>query len=227
MAVPTHFRFNVRGHFTGTPEFWQTGAHFSRDAPLATDAGLDDLNESAITSAVTAFFGSAKFNTDVCLDDWRMYVIGTDGKMEGNGPLLHTFPPNTYKGTGSTPRYPPQVALVATLVATDRGPAQFGRMYLPPPNTTLQSSDLRISATDALTWATDIGAFLKAISDAIDLQGVGTSAVGLNISPGPAGSTTGTKQTIDHVEVGRVLDTLRNRRKSLIESRAVGGHLDW
>lgn len=226
MAVPTHFRFNVRGHFAGTPEFWQTGAHFSRDVDLAGDAELGDISESGVTDAVLAFFATSNFPTAVVLDDWRMYQIGTNGKMEGNGPKLHTFEANTYKGTASTPRYPPQVALVATLVAVNRGPARFGRMYLPSPMASMQS-DLRISAADALTWATNVGAFLKAVSDSIDLPGTTLSAKGLNISPGPAGSTEGTRQEIDHIEVGRALDTLRNRRKSLLEERAVGGHLDW
>lgn len=225
MPVPTHFRFVVRGSFTGSDEGWSTSCHFARANPLEPDAGLDDINEGNVTTAVTSFFGTSEHLSSTQVDDWRFYVIGTDGKMEGNGPLLHEFAENELKGTAQAYLYPNQVALVATLVAANRGPARFGRMYLPPPNLPLDSSG-RISAANAGFRADSIGAFLKNVSDAIDMEDI-TSSEGLNISPGPVGSTVGTKQVIDHIEVGRVLDTMRSRRRSLLEERAVAGHLDW
>jgi hypothetical protein len=226
MAVPTHFKFTLNGVFTGTPEIWSTGFHFNRKRPLGTDAGLGDINEGTVTSAITAFIGSALFNTTVTLVDWRAYVIGTDGHMEGNGPLLHIFPVNTYKGTGSNV-LPPQVSCVATLVANDRGPAQRGRMYLPGPAKMVQTGDSRLSVADATLYATAVSALLKGVSDGIDLPGEIGSAAAVNVSPGPVGSTTGTLQDIDHVEVGRVYDTVRNRRNKLVEARVVDSHIDW
>lgn len=225
MAVPTHFRFVVRGSFIGAEETWSTSCHFSRDNPAEPDAGLDDINEGNVTSAVAAYFGTSEHLASTQVDDWRFYVIGTDGHMEGNGPLLHEFEDNEVKGTGTSYKYPNQVALVATLVATNRGPARFGRMYLPPPNKGLDTTG-RLSAADAGFLADSVGAFLKAVADSIDME-LTTSSEGLNISPGPPGSSVGTRQTIDHIEVGRVLDTMRSRRRSLIEERAVAGHLDW
>ena len=51
------------------------------------------------------------------------------------------------------------------------------------------------------------------------------SSTGLNVST--RGGPDGTKQVIDHVEVGRVLDTLRTRRRALLEDRQIDAHIDW
>jgi hypothetical protein len=67
---------------------------------------------------------------------------------------------------------------------------------------------------------------MKAVSDGIDLE-VTQSAVGLNISATSVSNPAGVRQEIDHLEVGRVYDTLRNRRKSMLEDRIVHGPIDW
>jgi hypothetical protein len=65
--------------------------------------------------------------------------------------------------------------------------------------------------------------FLKDVSNAIDVPLSLTSVGGVNISAaGP-----GKQQVIDHLEMGKVFDTLRNRRKSLVEDRVSTGHIDW
>lgn len=225
MAVPTHFRFVVRGVFLGSPEEWSTSCHFTRANSSAGDAGLDDINEGNVTTAVTAYFNSNIFPGDVVVRDWRFYVIGTDNTMQGNGPLIHEYTDDAVAGTGSTWRLPPQVALVHTLMAANRGPAQYGRMYMPHPSLTLES-DGRISSALATAFNNAHVNFLKAVSDCIDLTFPASSAA-CNVSPGPSGSSTGTLQQIDHVETGRVLDTIRNRRKSMVEERVASGHIDW
>lgn len=226
MPVPTHFKFTVRGQFVGSPEEWSYGFKMTRTNSLPTaDAGLDDINEANVTAAILAFHATAFFAEVVQPTDWRAYVIGSDGKMEGNGPLLHEIVAPAGKGTGVNQLKPPQIATVVTLVADDRGPAKLGRFYLPASNKTL-GSDLRLSVGDATALAVSVTTMLKAVSDAIDLEDL-TSSNGCNVSPGPAGSSTGTLQPIDHVEVGRVYDTVRNRRKSILEERYVHTQIDW
>lgn len=225
MPVPTHFRLVVRGHFDSSPEEWSFSTKYSRDSPAAPDADLGDINEGGVTTAIQTLLQSANFQSNVVADDWRMYQIGTDGLMEGDGPLLHEFTPNTVKGTGSL-RYPPQIALVVTTVAQHRGAARFGRFYLPGPGKPI-STDGRITDADAGAMRGIATSFMKSVSDQIDVGGVLVSSKGVNISPGPAGSAGGTRQDIEHLEVGRALDTLRNRRKSLLEERNIGGHIDW
>lgn len=226
MPVPTHFKFTVRGKFLNTPEHWSFGFHMTRNQAGSLDAGLGDVHEDEVDDALVTFFGAAHISTFVEVEDWRCYVIGTNGKMQGNAPKLRTFEPGELKGGGiGSGQYPPQVALCATLVAPDRGPAQFGRMYIPGIETSLQD-DWRIAADQATNWAGFIAQLLKDVSDAIDFVALG-SASGCNVSPGPPGSSTGTLQVIDHIEIGRVLDTVKNRRRGLLEERVAGAHIDW
>lgn len=225
MAVPTHFRFVIRGSFKNSPEHWSTSCHFTRQVSGASDATLGDIDESAVTAACDSFFGGNLFGNHIVRDDWRFYEIGTDNKMVGNGPLLHTYAPNQSGGGTDSWKMPAQVACAITLVAVNRGPAKFGRMYLPTPNVVL-GDDGRLTDSVAGTIQSAATNFLKAVSDSIDLQ-LTISSSGCNVSPGPAGSSSGTIQNIDHMEVGRVLDTIRNRRKSMDEARFVGGHIDW
>jgi len=223
VPIPTHFRFTVRGVFKNTPEQWSFGFHMSRSSETFPDAGLDDIDEGGVTAALTAFIQSGVFDSSVRVVDWRAYVIGTDNKMEGNGPLLHEVTPADIDGTASV-RYPSQIAAVVTLVADNRGPARFGRFYLPGPAYQLES-DRRISTTNADTIATSATTFLKAVSDSIDAPFT-ESVKGVNVSLRGGGGA-GTLQQIDHVEVGRVYDTLRTRRNQLLEERQVGGQIDW
>lgn len=225
VPVPTHFKFTLRGIFLNSPETWSFGCHFSRVNAGEPDAGLDDIDESGVTSAIATFFGTAEISNKVEVGDWRMYVIGSDNRMEGNGPLLHEYEPGELRGVSTGPIHPPQVALVITTVADNKGPARFGRFFLPGPTVALDN-DWRIGEDEATGYAEQCTQLLKGISDHIDLQQL-VSSKGKNISPGPQGSPGGTSQDIDHLEVGRALDTLRTRRKSLLEERHVHGQIDW
>lgn len=223
MPVPTHFRFTFRGIFSNSPEAWSFGCHFQRDAAGSPDAELSDINEGGITDALTTFMGSGVMDAGCEAVDWRAYVIGTNGRMQGNGPLLHEFDSGDLHGTGAV-TYPPQVALCATLVAENRGPGKLGRFYIPGPPFGLDAGR-RLSLTNATIAAQAVSAFLKDISDAIDMPGALDSSSALNISSRGGGA--GTQQTVQHVEVGRVLDTMRSRRSQLLEERVVDTNIDW
>lgn len=225
MPVPTHFKMTVRGHFGSTDEGWSFGCKFERDVLGGPDAELDNISESGVTSAVTGLMASGYFTTGIKTDDWRIYVIGTDGKMEGNGPLLHTFT-TPLSGTSSADNHPSSCCLAVTTIADNRGAAQRGRFYLPMTHFPL-GADWRIATTTADALLPVISGFLKNVSNAIDLPGTIASADGINVSAGPPGSTTGTKQSIDHLELGLVYDNLKRRRNKLLEARRVGAQIDW
>ena len=221
MPVPTHLRVVFRGTFKTTPETWSFGLKFSRDNPAGDDASLSDIDIPGMASACGTFFNTtaAKIPTDVLLTDVRGYIIGTDGRMEGN-PEIVDVTSSTYDGAVA-PVYPPQICLVMTHVAANRGPARFGRVFLPTAMGI--GTDKRASTTDANACREAYTTFVKACSDLIDLE-LTQSAQQLNISDRGA---EGTRQTVDHHEVGRVLDTLRSRRKGMLEERLAGGHIDW
>lgn len=224
MPVPTHFRFTVRGDFLNSPEHFSFGFHMTREVGGADDVELEAIDETAVSTALDTMIssGSSAFGAAVKVTDWRAYVIGTDGRMEGD-PLIVDVSTDDIKGTG-TDRYPPQIALVATFVADNRGPARFGRFYLPSPAVVL-GTNLRLSDANASGYAESVTQFLKGVSDAIDFP-LTTSSEGCNVST-RGGAGAGTIQPIDHVEMGLALDTLRSRRRSLDEERHVHGTIDW
>jgi hypothetical protein len=221
MPVPTHFLFTFRGDFTSTPEHWSFGIRYRRDQPAGADAGIGDVDKDAVSTACDTFFGSSfgRIPNNVKMTDWRLYVIGTDGKAQGD---IHVQDVSADSIQGAdAPKYPPQVALAITKVSDDRGLARLGRFYLPT-NAPL-ASDQRLSVSEATATHDAVVAFLKGISDAIDLPGFVNSSAAVNISSRGAGVL----QEVDHLEVGRVLDTLRSRRRSMLEERVVGGQIDW
>jgi hypothetical protein len=225
MPVPKHFRFTVRGIFDSSPETWVTGFHMTSTQPLSADAHLGDISESGVSAAVEGFFGGSTFCANAKVTDWRAYEIGNDGLMLGDGPLLHDYVASGPSGSAGAWKYPAQVACVISLIAAHRGPAKRGRMFLPAPAAPVGSGG-RISDADAADIRTATTTFLKAVSDSIDMADTASSE-GCNVSTGPPGSTTGTLQVIDHLEVGRVYDTIRSRRRSMLEGYSVGGHIDW
>lgn len=220
MPVPTHFKFTFRGDFLNTPEHWSFGFHMSRDVPANPDADINDINVGQVTTACQVFFASGvgQIPNNAKMTDWRAYQIATNGRMESN-PLVVDVSGDSIVGSGGS-AYPTQIAAVITTVAANRGPARFGRFYLPTRMPI--ATDSRATATDATNLAEAASTFMKSVSNAIDLIDVHSSE-GCNISAVGAG----TKQAIDHIEVGRVLDTLRNRRKSMDEERVSTGHIDW
>lgn len=224
MAVPTHFRITARGDFTGTPEQWSFGFHFKREQGTGPDAGLSDIDDAAVTAAFAAFFtaGAPSINNKVKMTDWRAYVIGTDGHMEGNPKVVDV---SSVPIVGAAQLvYPPQIALVATLVADNRGPARFGRFFIPGPGVPIDTS-WRLSEQVCIDTAEKVTQLLKGVSDAIDIPGGLESSAAVNVST--RGGVAGTLQDVDHVEVGRALDTLRSRRRSLVEERHIHGQIDW
>lgn len=223
MAVPTHFKFVFRGVFENTEEEFSFSAKFQRSIAAGPDAELSDIDQAAVTAATAAFYGNGTvggFSASTLLTEWRAYVQDTTNHMEGNPLLVPLAAP--IRG-GSPNKFPPQVALCVTTVGDDRGPGRFGRFFLPAP--TAPVVDFRITALAAEAYAEAVTQWLKGISAAIDIPGTIDSAEAINVStlPAPAGS----KQNIDHVEVGRVYDTIQSRRRQLLEERHVHGQIDW
>lgn len=222
MPVPSHFKFTFRGVFTNTPEIWSFGVKMARNVTAGSDADLTSINQAAVTAAIDQLFSTsgAGVSSTVVGTDWRAYVIGTNGLMEGN-PLLVDLTGAGVSGMGAL-RYPTQVALAITTVAANRGPARFGRFYIPGPTENI-GTDHRLTAVQADAYAAAGAEFLKDLSSAIDLPGTIASAAAVHVSP----SNGGVLQDIDHVECGRVLDTIRSRRNGLIEDRQARPHIDW
>lgn len=221
MPVPTHMKFVFRGKFLNTPEEWSFGLKVSRDNPGGADASYGEIVEPTVDAACHALLDNANFASSVVMTDWRAYVIGTNGLTEGN-PMLREFAAGTEpKGTG-TVRYPTDISVCVTTEATNRGPARLGRFYLPSPALS-PDTDHRLSIASANIYLNLAVAFTKSVSDAVDLE-LTQSAELLNIS---ALGAAGARQTVRNLRVGRVLDRLERRRRSMLEDYEVSGTIDW
>jgi len=221
MTVPSHIRVVYRGIFSGTPEGWSFGHHFRSDVTVGLDAEASDVHLDNVRDVFATYVTdpSAKWPSAAKLIDIRAYKIGTDGRMEGDPNILDVSAANIH-GAGPS-KYPPQVCLVMTHVAEHRGPARYGRCFLPT-SADLDTGDLRVSVAQASALRELYVTFCKDVSDEVDLEGTESSDM-LNISAVSGGHS----QVVDHIECGRVLDTLRSRRRAMIEDRQVGTHIDW
>ena len=221
MPVPKHMRIVFRGEFTGSPETWSFSQKFTSTLTGSFDADASDVHLDQCGEAFDAYFhqAAAQWPSSAKLTDIRAYKIGTNGKTEGDPNILDVSALD-YRGASQVV-YPPQVCLVMTHVAEHRGPARFGRVFLP--TSAPVGADFRISPTVADNIRQQYVEFAKDVSDAVDLE-LAVSADMLNISSiGPEGAS----QAVHHVEVGLALDTLRSRRRALLEERRASGQIDW
>lgn len=221
MATPKHLRIVFRGIFESTPEEWSFSTKWRRVTTAAPDAGTGDVDKAAVKTALDTYLGAGHFQSNVIATDFRIYPIGSNGLVEGNPHIEEIALGDNVKGS-TTVRYPPQIALVVTTVADNRGPAKLGRFFLPGPGVGL-GADVRVSQAEVNSILTETVAFLKGVSDAIDLPGTVESAAMQNISSVGAGVA----QDVDHIRLGRVLDTVRSRRRSMLEEYTEGGQIDW
>jgi hypothetical protein len=207
--------------FKTTPEIWSFSFKLDTAVPLEPDVGPEFLDPTLVKAALTTFFATGMFGAAVECTGWRGYKIGPDGKTIGNPTIVEYGVGQTVVGNGVSSK-PPQCTLVLTTVAANRGHARFGRMYLPTLAVPI-GNDLRMSVTDQTTFLGQCTTFLKDISDSLDVPNTITGVNAVNVSS--VGD--GTKQVIDHCQLGRVVDTHRTRRNALVEDYMASGHIDW
>lgn len=177
----------------------------SEDYPEVVPQGVID--------AVTTFHTASEVSTGAGarLTTIKLNKIGTDGRYVSQGDTVqHDFEPSI-PGVG-TSNLPAQIANVVTLrTAAQRGRASSGRFYYPATGRAVQS-DGRLSAGAALAIAADATALLNGLNAALPGWKVAVmSSIG-----------TGYARDVTHVEVGRVYDTMRSRRRSMEEERQAG-----
>lgn len=210
MAYPESFlRLVVLGTLYGNEIFsWSLAlrrSEFNLPVPDEVPQGVID--------AVTTFHTTANIGTSSQshLTGIKLNLIGTDGRYASDGEtVLHEFVPPV-AGAG-TPGMPSQCALAVTLgTAATRGRASRGRFYLPRLAGSPQA-DGRLTPSNVENVAEAASLFIENLHAALPGYRV---AVTSNIGQG-------TIREVTHVEVGRVIDTIRTRRNSLDEDRFVG-----
>lgn len=209
-ALPlTHFRAEgVIGATAATPvEAWSFGFHLS-------GAMLPDGYDAVLPgcwAAVAALIGrtdatGAMFHPQVWLTEVMAASKGADGKLQaGFYSRYSEGPVNGKASQASSAAVPFQTALAVTLDAGKPAAGRFNRFYLPVP----AGGDLQVGllTTDrALGYATAARTMLNAVSFAMNLDGITV-----------ASARWGTNRPPEVVKVGRVPDTVRSRRTSLVE----------
>jgi hypothetical protein len=138
--------------------------------------------------------------------------ISQDGKYRWPFSVTYEWPTPVPGNASSAPIFPPQVSTVVTL-HTDkgRGLASKGRMFLPGSQGTL-GADGRLTAVFRDALQTSMATFIGNLNAA---AGYGVTKI---YSQGGVANTPA-EEVVTGVSVGRVLDTMRSRRRSMQEER--------
>lgn len=159
-----------------------------------------------VIDALATFHVAAGLSTAAKMTMVKLNEIGTDGRYTHSGSTTFHEWTTPVSGTG-TPTMPPQVSQVVTLrTARTRGLAHAGRFYLPKLTGAIQN-DGRLAVGEGENQAEKVRTLIGV------LNGVALGhRVGVASNQGD-----GAFEPVTHVEVGRVLDTMRSRRASLRE----------
>lgn len=211
-----HVKVTIMGTSCEGAEEWSTGFRMGQEGDgggnFAIGAGFVD----ALLPLWSTFFTSA---TSYIHNSWKTTAIKAsiilpDGKTDLAN--IVTVPYATpIAGGGSGSPYPPQISLVATLMAASPvGLGAKGRMYLPGVNAAVQSSGKLLSA-NVTNIANGLRTFLDAAENAANSPGYV-----INASKGRPGVpfTAPINRRVTAVRVGDVFDTQRRRRNGLTET---------
>lgn len=208
-------KVTIYGSTFGGQEIWTTGFYIGS---VGADASVpSESTAAAIKTAWATFCGA----TDVVMG----YLWKTEGvkvaHMNANGTTdLDAVVNSPYTtpvvGNSGQIGYPPQISLVATLLADNgRGLAGKGRMYLPGIAAGLDATG-HIGGTQNQNIANRLKDFLGAVEASFD----GGQIINASHGRAPFLGSTAVNRYVTHVRVGNVYDTQRRRRNSLVESYA-------
>lgn len=188
-------------------EQWSCGL---RMASTGAVTSLDPVGMiGAVTTAVQTYHTSilTSISSRALLQFVKLNAIGTDGRYEEESTTEQLVA--DVGGSGSaTSSMPNQIALAVSLTtAFSRGPAHRGRFYLPMPTFGLDANGVFAAANaDAVSDATDtFVASLNAVNAAWKVAVI-SRKLGAPM-----------QRLVTGNQVGRVYDTQRRRRRSLVE----------
>lgn len=214
MAYLPHHRVTFKGEFKTSLlaepyETWNTSLAFrGGEGLLAADRQslVNDL--AADFKTFLQANASTGMSTSTYFTECRLDAIGTDGKITQDAVLANETV--GWGGNGGGVLVPPQCALVLTLDTGVRGRSRFGRMYLPFQALTL-GLDGRITEASQQNILTTAATFINNASNAVGIDLGWEACVASNVG-------SGSLNRVQAVRVGRVVDTMRSRRRSMDEA---------
>lgn len=222
-TFPEHYLLAFGGHIgpdaTTVNEEWQNTLRFTSDSPVpSVDA---DATYQAILGDVwtdtAAWFTTAdnNFSDQVWLSWVKFNKIATTGKYAN--PTTYEAQHTPVRGTSSTGMLPPQNSLVLSFTtAVNRGRASKGRIFLPPMTTNVVDFDGRIKPLFQTPMLTAAKTWLTNLNNWPGIDGV----TGINLQAAIVSSVDGSHRPITGLRLGRVIDTHRSRRRSMVEDYA-------
>lgn len=219
MAYPDHYLFQFGGTLHGT-EQWSNNLRLVPNAGgVVETAETTDMALADLEADLRAFFATPTFHTGLRCTFAKLNRIGPDGRYLSKTSTNARFFATPIAGT-ATSCHAPQVTVAASLTtAAVRGLASRGRIYLPGLSGAFGPvvADGLLSASQANTLRDAVATFLNNVNN---WPGLDATWAGLDISVVSDGGLSGVGQQrkVTGVRVGRVLDTQRRRRHSLVES---------
>lgn len=216
MAYAEHIRMTALGRLgSASGERFSYSLNFGTNNGAAllpfTAAGLQDAFDDCAADVV-AFHGSqgAGISPPAVLEEVKFARIGTDGKYTDDPYLVNVTDTPGGSNSGFTGGTPPQSALCISLTTGRRGPSGKGRFYVPMFATQIDSATLLMP--DAIRDAAQAQAatFIEALGNQPGIDALGLKVV--------VASTKGYNTVVNGVRVGRVVDTIRSRRRQLPEA---------
>ena len=202
-AYQPHYRLAFGGTLF-TTEQWSGRFNITSASTLPTSAQADTMIGTLATAiGVWVAASGSQLSTATVLTWVKFNEMDEQGHyVDPNNSRTHEVNP-TIAGSGS-PNFPPQVA-VALSLRTDhtRGKAHIGRLYTPAVGATTQNLPLFAGGTTATGTLTTL---LNSINSIV-------SPAGISII-----SATGEANHVTRCAAGRVFDTMRTRRASLVEA---------
>jgi hypothetical protein len=200
-AYQPHYRLAFGGPI-GTVEEWSCRLNITSSGDLPDSSAADGMLPDLVT-ALSTWVGAANsmLSTSVHLSWVKFNEINALGHYVDAGSSRVAEVNPIINGSGQV-RLPPQVAVVVSLrTAHTRGKAHAGRMFTPA-----------LAADASSTICTDTTAIAGTVTTLLnDINAVVTPA-GVSVI-----SATGESNHVTRVAVGRVFDTMRTRRRSLVE----------
>jgi hypothetical protein len=209
-------RVTMSGTMYGGNEVWTTGfwcGSPSGDAPAPTEAAAEmiaDEWQTFFTAVGTAV--SYLWHTDTV----KITPYNADGTIDIAGIKSYSYPA-AIQGQSAAAGNPPQVALVATLIAGNGiGNGGKGRMFIPGLTAGVDTTG-HIPTGTANTVAAGIATFLGNVNASFDNPGLAINAAKTAVATG----ILAINRELTSVKVGNVYDTQRRRRNALAEVYSV------
>lgn len=206
-------KVTIFGTAFGGLEEWSTGFYMgavAADAGPPSQATADSIRDEWVTFWNT---GVNEISNQYAFKGVKVATLGTDGKTILDS-VVTSFTAADDFGTRVGAAFPPQIALVASLLsAPGTGIARKGRMYLPGVNQTL-GSDAHLTSATPTSLCNTLATFFTNINGDADVPDTVILA-SKGRAPQPS---IGLNRVVESVKVGNVYDTQRRRRNQLVET---------